>query len=132
MPRPPSTACPCDLARPYLQCCGRYHDGGPLAGQAPDAAALMRSRYAAYVLELERYLLATWHASTRPTQIGPGPARWLGLEVRRHDQQDEAHATVDFVARHRDAQGRGARMQERSRFVREHGRWYYVDGDVEG
>jgi len=92
----------------------------------------MRSRYSAYVLGLAPYLLATWHASTRPAVLNladEAGTKWLGLEVKRHQQQDELHATVEFVARYRIA-GRGQRLHEVSSFVREDGRWYYVDGDV--
>ena len=91
----------------------------------------MRSRYSAYVLQLEDYLLATWHASTRPSELDlvADGTKWLGLEVKRHQQQDDSHATVEFVARYRIA-GRGHRLRELSRFVREHGRWYYIDGDL--
>jgi len=92
----------------------------------------MRSRYSAYVLGLEDYLLATWHPSTRPPALhlaAEADTRWLGLEVRRHQQQDDSHATVEFVARCRVA-GRGRRLCELSRFVRQDGRWYYVDGDI--
>jgi SEC-C motif-containing protein len=35
---------------------------------------------------------------------------------------------VDFVARCRDGGGGAQRMAETSRFVREEGRWYYIDG----
>jgi SEC-C motif-containing protein len=92
----------------------------------------MRSRYSAYVLALHDYLLATWHPSTRPAELGadePG-LKWLGLEVRRHVQQDDTHATVEFVARSKLG-GRAHRLHETSRFVREEGRWYYVDGDFD-
>lgn len=91
----------------------------------------MRSRYSAYALGLTDYLLATWHASTRPESVEadlPG-LKWLGLQVRQHQVQDATHATVDFVARSKLA-GRAQRMHERSRFVRENGRWFYVDGEV--
>lgn len=91
----------------------------------------MRSRYSAFVLGLADYLLATWHASTRPERLDldedPAP-KWLGLEVKRHQQQDEGHAVVEFVARYRVG-GRGQRLHETSRFVREDGRWFYVDGE---
>jgi SEC-C motif-containing protein len=99
--------------------------------QAPDAEALMRSRYSAYVRELPDYLPDTWHASTRladPLRFGDG-VRWLGLEVRRHVQTDADHAVVEFVARSKQG-GRAARLHETSRFVREAGRWFYVDGDA--
>jgi SEC-C motif-containing protein len=36
---------------------------------------------------------------------------------------------VEFVARCRDS-GRPLRMHEISRFVREGGRWYYIDGQI--
>lgn len=122
--------CPCGTGLPYAQCCGRFH-AGALHLQAPDAERLMRSRYSAYTLGLRDYLLATWHASTRPATLEPDPPglKWLGLDLRRHAQQDEDHATVSFVARSKLG-GRAHRLQETSRFVRELGRWYYVDGDV--
>lgn len=88
----------------------------------------MRSRYTAFVCDNEAYLLASWHASTRPEQARSDAAvRWLGLEVRRVSQTDAQHATVEFVARYRH-QGRGIRLHERSRFVREGARWFYLDG----
>lgn len=90
----------------------------------------MRSRYAAFVLADADYLLATWHPRTRPTQVEfDAGAKWLGLEVREHRRIDEDHAEVEFVARYRVG-GRAVRLHERSRFVREGGRWYYVDGDI--
>ncbi len=90
----------------------------------------MRSRYSAFVLGLTDYLIDSWHPSTRPPTLELEPdIKWLGLEVRAQAQQDEDHATVEFVARSRVA-GRGQRLHERSRFVRENGRWYYVDGDI--
>lgn len=92
----------------------------------------MRSRYTAYVLGRVPYVQATWHTSTRPATLeldGP-PRKWLGLDVRAHrvDPASPDRATVEFVARFR-VEGRGHRMHELSRFVREDGRWYYVDGD---
>ncbi|SHN36277.1 YchJ family protein [Rhizobacter sp. OV335] len=121
--------CPCGLPVPYADCCGRYH-AGPLHLQAPDAEALMRSRYSAFVNGLPDYLLATWHASTRPATLEPDPPglRWLGLDVRRHASQDADHATVEFVARSKLG-GRAQRLHETSRFVREEGRWFYLDGE---
>ena len=127
-------ACPCGRLSPQRQplalvdCCGRYLDHFDTAA-APDAEHLMRSRYSAFVLQRRDYLLATWHASQRPSSLDFEPgAQWLGLEVRRHRTLDAAHAEVEFVARYRVA-GRAVRLHENSRFVREDSRWYYVDGD---
>ncbi|MDR6643695.1 SEC-C motif-containing protein [Luteibacter sp. 1214] len=122
--------CPCGLDTPYVACCGRWHGGVP----APTAEALMRSRYTAYVLGLEDYLLATWHVSTRPAALGlasqsPRPT-WLGLTVKRHESPSPDTAIVAFVARLRMGGGSAERMHETSRFVRDDGRWFYVDGDL--
>ncbi|MBK8523572.1 MAG: SEC-C domain-containing protein [Betaproteobacteria bacterium] len=124
MKNSPADACPCGSGLAYQRCCAPWHQGSP----APTAEALMRSRYSAYVLKLNDYLLATWHESTRPESLEDSPTRWLGLEVKQRTQQDASHATVEFVARYR-ADGRGHRLHEVSRFVREDGRWYYVAGD---
>ncbi len=98
--------------------------------RAPDAKALMRSRYSAYALALTDYLLATWHASTRPPALDLEPGlRWLGLQIRQFQQIDDTHATVEFVARSKLG-GRAHRLQEISRFVREGGRWFYIDGQT--
>ncbi|ALX85570.1 hypothetical protein APT56_21560 [Achromobacter denitrificans] len=130
MTTPDPIACPCGSAKSYTACCGRWH-AGPLALQAPTAQDLMRSRYSAFVLDRLAYLLDTWHPSTRPASLEPNPPglKWLGLTVKQARDQDADHATVEFVARSRLA-GRATRMHEVSRFVREAGRWYYVDGDL--
>ena len=112
----------------YGDCCGRYIDHWD-AQPAPDAQALMRSRYTAFVRENAAYLLATWHQSQRPAELDFDPAcKWLGLDVKQFQPTGEESAQVEFVARYRVA-GRAVRLHERSRFVREGGRWYYVDGE---
>ena len=113
---------------PFSACCGLYLSEAT-AVPAPDAETLMRSRYSAFALGRPDYLLATWHASTRPTEFTLDPAaKWLGLEVRSHRPLDANHAEVAFVARCRQG-GRATRLHEHSRFVRESGHWFYVDGD---
>ena len=126
------TPCPCGSGAPCEACCGRWHRGA-LHLLAPTAEALMRSRYSAYVHQLGDYLLDTWHPSTRPPApltFEPG-LRWLGLEVMHHVATGKDSAEVVFIARSKRA-GRAHRLHERSRFVREEGRWTYVDGEVGG
>ncbi len=131
MSAPPD--CPCGSGQHYAACCGRFLD----AGLWPETAAeLMRSRYTAFTQGREDYLLATWHPTTRPRGLGLGEAgavRWLGLDVRRTSAggPGEATGTVEFVARFKRG-GRAERLHEVSRFVREGGRWYYVDGEPGG
>ena len=88
----------------------------------------MRSRYSAYGLGLLDYLLATWHASSSPGDLELPPVKWLGLEVR-HAQTAGDAGVVEFVARCKEG-GRAQRLHETSRFVREDGRWYYIDGQM--
>lgn len=111
----------------YADCCGRFIE---CADAAPDAASLMRSRYSAFVLEREAYLLSSWHASYRPPSIAFEPGvKWLGLDVRMHTPTDADHAVVEFVARSKSPGAAAVRLHERSRFVREDGQWLYLDGD---
>jgi SEC-C motif-containing protein len=135
------TACPCGGAA-YATCCGRYIG---TALPAPGAEQLMRSRYTAYTLRNEAYLRATWHHSTRPGEpivSDDEKLQWLGLEVksalRLRQRQvtpdadgDENRDSVEFVARYK-VNGRAHRLHELSRFVREDGRWFYLDGTFPG
>ena len=134
MSRPPAALCPCGRKdarqRPlaYADCCGRYLDHWADT-PAPDAESLMRSRYTAFVRERADYLRATWHPDHCPATLDFDPGtQWLGLEVREHRVTGPDQAEVEFVARYRLG-GRAVRLHERSRFVRQDGRWVYVDGD---
>lgn len=126
--------CPCGSALAYAGCCGRLHAAHAAHGTltASDPEALMRSRYSAFVLDLRDYLLASWHASTRPAELAPNEPglKWLGLAVKGAALQNADHGTVEFVARSKLG-GRANRLHELSRFVCEHGEWFYVDGDLQ-
>lgn len=117
--------CPCGGAS-YATCCEPYHLGTP----APTAEALMRSRYSAFVLKLEPYLLATWHPDTRPDTLDltGDDTKWLGLEVNQQAQGSVDATTVEFVARYK-VNGRARRLHETSRFMQQDGRWFYMDGE---
>jgi len=121
--------CPCGSNKSYDACCASFIERNEAA---PTAESLMRSRYTAYTLQNEDYLLATWHTSTRPAKLelaADVATKWIGLEVKRHEQQDAEHAIVEFVARYK-VNGRAHRLHEVSRFVREDGQWFYVDGEI--
>jgi SEC-C motif-containing protein len=91
----------------------------------------MRSRYTAFVLELEDYLLQTWHPNTRPAALSlteEPPTKWLGLQIKRTENTSEITAIVEFVARYKVA-GKATRLRETSQFERIDGRWYYLSGE---
>lgn len=119
--------CCCGSGSAYARCCARYHGGVP----APDAPTLMRSRYAAFVKLNAPYLLASWHATTRPKSVSFEPGmKWLGLKVVASRETGTGTAEVEFIARFRVGGGSAGRHHELSRFVFEDGRWFYVDGDL--
>jgi SEC-C motif-containing protein len=94
---------------------------------APSAEALMRSRYTAYVLQDETYILSTWHASTRPLIIPRDtepPSKWLSLEIL-----DCTNDSVEFIARYK-VKGKAYKLHEKSRFTCEGKHWYYIDGEI--
>ncbi|MFJ9539424.1 YchJ family protein [Streptomyces sp. NPDC101225] len=118
-------ACPCGLAQPYEDCCGRFHRG---EAAAPTAEALMRSRYSAFVKLNEPYLLRTWHPSTRPARLDLDPGmRWRGLEILGTADGSAFHSAGTVTFR---ASFAGGALHERSRFERVDGAWVYVAGDV--
>ena len=117
--------CPCGLGKNYQSCCGRFISGTKFA---PDAQALMRSRYTAYTLEDEAYLQMSWHPTTRPAEIirKQESCKWIGLNVISHHQEEQT-AIVEFIAKYK-INGRAEQIHETSRFVCEDGKWLYIDG----
>lgn len=87
----------------------------------------MRSRYAAYAVRDGDYVWRTWHPRTRPLTVTPDPeVRWTGLVV--HDAVDDQ---VEFTASF-ERLGVPGRLHERSMFAQRAGRWFYVEGSVDG
>jgi SEC-C motif domain protein len=121
--------CPCRKKSEtvgYADCCQPYHRG---VRAAPTAEALMRSRYAGFVLKDAAYVRATWHLSTRSASMEfARDQEWISLQVRAVSETGDS-ATVEFVARSRIG-GSTHVLHETSRFVRERGQWFYVDGAI--
>ncbi len=89
----------------------------------------MRSRYSAFAVGDEAYLLRSWHPDTRPADVGLDPAtEWVRLEILSTGEGTPFHneGTVEFRAHYREG-GQTARLHERSRFLRHGGAWVYVD-----
>lgn len=117
--------CPCGSAVSYQQCCERYITGKE---SAPNAEALMRSRYTAYTLADEKYVQRTWHPRSRPVLRfdQQEPCKWTGLIVIAF-HEDGQRATVEFIANYK-INGKANRLHEISKFEYEDGQWLYVDG----
>jgi SEC-C motif-containing protein len=92
----------------------------------------MRSRYVAYARKDDDYILKTWHASTRPQEDEKPTdtkANWIGLKILRTEAggENDTEGVVEFRARCRINDQAGG-IDEASHFVKEDGKWYYVDG----
>ena len=88
----------------------------------------MRSRYTAYTLDDQSYLLKTWYPASRPEldRFKQESCKWIGLTILE-EHVAERSATVEFVAKYK-INGRAEQMHEISNFVLEGGAWFYVDG----
>lgn len=123
--------CPCDSGNDYAHCCEPYING---IKPAPTAETLMRSRYTAYTLGDEAYLLASWHKTTSPGVLEldkETPPRWIGLKIisTQSGKENDDEGLVEFIARYK-VNGKAQRLHETSRFVKEEGKWFYVDGEL--
>ena len=121
--------CPCHSGKEFNHCCRPYIEG---QSNAPTAEALMRSRYVAYAQNNAEYILKTWHESTRPEQDPTDEkVHWIGLQILRTEDgmENDERGLVEFRARCR-IKGQSAGIDEASEFIKENGRWFYVDGST--
>jgi len=126
-----SDLCPCGSGIPYKKCCEPYISGKEIP---PTAEKLMRSRYVAYSQQNNQYILDTWHSSTKPDIPNPAEdphVKWIGLKILNTDMggPNDTKGFVEFRARCR-VKGEAGGLDEASEFVKEDGRWYYVDGSA--
>lgn len=116
--------CPCGSQKAYAECCQRYHQGT----SAPSPEALMRSRFSGFALKLSDYVCASWHPDTRPSTLNlDNTPDWASLRILDSSQTGDT-GQVHFQAIYRMHPGWGY-LQEQSQFVRENGRWYYLQGE---
>lgn len=88
----------------------------------------MRSRYSAFALGLGDYLRDTWHPGTCPEDVSiDSGTEWLSLEIVDAPTPGAKRGIVEFIARYRE-NGTVHELHERSRFVVQSGRWWYLDG----
>ena len=99
----------------------------------------MRSRYAAFVRGEIDYLIGTHAEETRAQADREALARWAretrweGLEILATERggATDDDGIVEFIARG-TTRGAAFAQRERSRFRRDGGRWYYLDGKAGG
>lgn len=123
--------CPCHSAKPYKSCCKPYLIG---SSKPRTVTQLMRSRFCAFAAGQQGgYLLNTWHPSSRGNLTAQALSEksliWHALEIVKSAQSGHT-GTVEFIARFEDELGQHGVHHEVSRFVRETGQWFYIDGQI--
>jgi len=125
--------CPCGSEKSYQECCEPLHMG---QARAKTAEQLMRSRYSAFSKGLVEYLLKTLHPSKRNENVQfsllntLNTCQWLKLELLDTiaGTVEDNIGFVEFVAYFMEK--KVSAMQEKSRFIKEEGIWFYVDGET--
>ena len=127
--------CACHSKVLYHKCCQPFHEG-----KDPDnALQLMRSRYAAYALNLPSYVMDSTHPEYKDFKTDL--AQWK-KELKAFSQatkfdglrivefiDGELTATVTFIAYLRQNNA-DISFSEKSGFEKQSGRWLYKSGEV--
>ena len=121
--------CPCYSNLPYAECCAPYHQGSlPLT-----PVKLMRSRYAAYALDLADYLIATTHPEN--PRYTPHFSQWK-QEIHEFSKktvfagliilaEDANHVTFKAILKQNN---QDVSFTEKSLFKKVKGAWLYHSG----
>lgn len=126
--------CPCCSGKDYGHCCFLFHSGTP----AKSALELMRSRFAAYALNIPDYIIATTHPGSpqyienlsiwrRRIQRFSEQTQFQKLDVLDFKEKD-ALATVTFTATLTSLDGQDGTFTEQSFFEKRNGKWLYRGG----
>ena len=127
--------CPCGSLIKYKKCCKPFHENikTPI-----NALELMKSRYWAYAIEKSEYIILTTHQNNRvfntDTKVWNNDildfsrnTKFEKLEILEFiDGQTESFVTfkANITQNKQDVS-----FIEKSRFVKENGKWQYIDGE---
>ncbi len=133
---PPAPPCPCTSGLRYSKCCARYHRGE----EAPDAEALMRSRYSGFALKEVEYLWRTLHPE-HPDRARPkeellrelravaSTHKYPGLRVLDRSLPPDTTGTAEVLFHARVFEkGKELSFVERSQFRHDGTGWRYLSG----
>jgi SEC-C motif-containing protein len=119
-------SCHCGSGKSSESCCSPYING---IEKAPTALALMKSRYSAYATHQADYLLATTHISERKYYSREDILHWATANKwQKLEIISSTENTVEFKAYFLDANNATQVHYEFSTFIKENGRWFYLDG----
>ena len=123
--------CPCCSLKPYSECCEPFHKG-----EKPSTPTqLMRSRYAAYALDLAPYIIETTHPENpyfhsdkkqweREIHTFSSHTEFIDLKILETSKNRvKFHAILK-------SDGRDVSFTEDSLFIYENSKWFYKDGQM--
>ncbi len=128
--------CPCGHGQTYSECCYPLHNDHDFAKTAEQ---LMRSRYCAWTLGLIDYLFQTTWSKQQASLVRKDleewaeRTRWLALTIvdTAAGQSGDDQGEVEFRARFcLPPEQQVHEHHERSRFVKENDRWFFVDPNL--
>jgi len=124
------TACYCGNSKPYSDCCQPIHKDH---NQAHTPEQLMRARYSAHVVGLVDFVISTYHPSCNAEHEREAiresvQSNWQKLEVVSNQSGNTADEGFVHFKAYFEQDGKQFCLEERSRFIREGGLWYYIDG----
>ena len=88
----------------------------------------MRSRYSAYVLKNEDYLLKTWHESTRPDSLKLENETSLWKKLKIISALDNKVQFAAYFVTIINEEERLFSLREKSLFIKED-HWFYLEGN---
>lgn len=128
--------CPCHSQKTYESCCKLFHDHTALPS-TPEM--LMRSRYSAYARAKSDYIIETTHPKSSHYNRNLAQFKdevlefsknteFLGLEILEHSyEKDQGRVVFHATLKQGD---QDISFKEKSLFIKELGRWYYLEGTV--
>ncbi|NQY20702.1 MAG: hypothetical protein HRT40_05225 [Campylobacteraceae bacterium] len=129
----PNTPCLCNSKKKYKHCCKIYHNGA----KAKTAEILMRSRFAAFALNLTKYIIKTTHSLnkdytsnisswTEDIELFTLNTKFNKLKITEVIN-GEKESYVTFIA-FLEQNDEDVSFCEKSKFIKENDEWLYFDG----
>ena len=127
--------CPCGSLIKYKKCCKPFHEDikTPI-----NALELMKSRYCAYAIEKSEYIISTTHQKNR--DFNTDTKVWNNdiLDFSRNTKFEKLEI-LDFIDGQTESfvtfkanitqNKQDVSFIEKSRFIKENGKWQYIDGE---
>jgi len=137
--------CHCRSGKPFSDCCEPFLRG---VSVPPTAEELMRSRFSAFCEGMAEYLVQTHHPNNRSgndhaeIEQTIKTTEWMNLiilsKTKGGARDEEGHVEfaaafkskpINLLVGNANTASELTQLHERSLFIREDGRWLYVDGD---